>query len=132
MQIDVLTYDNGPQDMDYYSRYMQAINLLIADKDRLNEYDAISIACFYDPGLRELREILDIPVVGIANASYILAQNYGHSFSVVISRQKNVPKMKDNAILYGMADKINSWESLNMTVEELKKYPEQAKERAEK
>lgn len=132
LEIDVLTYDDGPPDMEYYSRYLHAINLMIKDKDRLNQYNAISIACFYDPGLRELREVLDIPVVGIANASYILAQNYGHSFSVIVSRKKNIPKMMDNASLYGMDKKIRSWKSLDMSVQELKQSPHLAKEKAEK
>lgn len=118
-KLDIITYSNGPKDLEYYYYEHLAIDLMLKDQERLNSYDAISIACFYDPGIRELREILDIPVIGIAQASVILAQIYGHRSSIIVSREKNLPKMKDNMLLYGFENKISVWQSLNMTVQEL-------------
>lgn len=128
---DVIFYEDGPTDLEYYGDDIKAINLMLKDKERLKEYDALSIACFYDPGIRELKEALNIPVIGIAQASYMLAQTYGHSFSIIVGRQKNIPKMKDNTLLYGLRDKVASWKSLDMTVEELRIYPEKAAEIAD-
>lgn len=124
--VDIITYSEGPSDLEYYQDDIKAIQLMLNDVERLKEYDALSIACFYDPGIRELKEALEIPVVGIAQASYMLAQIYGFSFSVIVGRQKNIPKMKDNSMLYGVHHKIASWKSLEMTVEELRNYPEKA------
>lgn len=46
-------------------------------------FDAAITACFYDPILRELRTAVDIPVVGIAEASMHLAAQIGGRFGVV-------------------------------------------------
>lgn len=118
-KLDVITYEDGPNDLEYYAYGHLATDLMLKDRERLNSYDAISIACFYDPGVRILREVLDIPVIGIAQASVLLAQIYGHKFSIIVSREKNLPKMQDNMNLYGLKDKVSSWKSLDMSVQEL-------------
>ncbi|MFD1385971.1 aspartate/glutamate racemase family protein [Oceanobacillus oncorhynchi subsp. oncorhynchi] len=120
-QLDIITYEKGPKDLEYYVDDHRAISLMMEDSARLNSYDAISVACFYDPGIRELRELLDIPVIGISQASVLLAQTYGYQSGIIISRNKNLPKMKDNMELYGFTKKISCWKSLNMTVQELQK-----------
>lgn len=117
-EIDIITYDNGPDDLEYFYYDHWATNLMIKDKNKLNSYDAISIACFYDPGVRVLRELLDIPVIGISQASVLFAQLYGHKYGILIGRDKSLSKMQDNMKLYGMEDRIN-WKSLDMTVKEL-------------
>ncbi|MBM7714998.1 allantoin racemase [Bacillus thermophilus] len=118
-QLDIITYQEGPKDLEYYTYEHLAIDLMIKDKERLNSYDAISIACFYDPGVRELRELLNIPVIGISQASILLAQVYGHNSAIIVSRDKNLPKMKDNMFLYGFNDHISVWQSLDLTVQQL-------------
>lgn len=40
-------------------------------------YDAVTVACSFDPGIEEAREILQIPVVGILEASFAMAQMLG-------------------------------------------------------
>jgi len=46
-------------------------------------HDAVIVACFSDPGLAALREVLDIPVVGIGESAYLTASMLGARFSVV-------------------------------------------------
>ena len=45
-------------------------------------HDAVLIACFGDPGLLALRELCDVPVVGLAQASFVAAAKRG-PFAVV-------------------------------------------------
>lgn len=124
--VDVIDYKNGPIDLEYYHADAQAVHLMLEDIDRLSSYDAISIACFYDPGLRELRELLEIPVVGIGMASMNLASLLGYKFSVIVGRKKWIPKMMDNSIIYGYHTRIASWRSIDVTVEQMKENPELA------
>jgi allantoin racemase len=74
------------------------------------------IGCFYDGGLRELREALDMPVVGMAEASMFVAATLGHRFSVIVGRRKWIPKMRDNAILAGLDRRVASFRSVEMTI----------------
>jgi allantoin racemase len=119
--IDVIDFTDGPEDLEYYDDDLKAVSLMMNIKDQLDGYDAVSIACFYDPGLRELREALNIPVVGIAQASMSLANLLGHKFSVIVGRNKHIPKMEDNSLIYGFSSKIASWRSVELTVEQFKK-----------
>lgn len=46
-------------------------------------YDAVAIGCFLDPVLDELKEALDIPVVGMAETALHLACTLGRRFAVL-------------------------------------------------
>lgn len=50
--------------------------------DHFDGHDAVLIACFGDPGLLALREIAPVPVLGLAQASFMAAAALG-SFAVV-------------------------------------------------
>lgn len=53
--------------------------------------DAYVIACFGDPGLEQVRELVDAPVLGIAQAAMHAAALAAGSFSVVTSMSATVP-----------------------------------------
>lgn len=128
-KIDVIDYEEGPEDLEYYEDDTLATMLMLKDKKRLDTYDGINIACFYDPGLRELREVLSVPVMGIGLASMTMASLLGHRFSIIVGRKKWIPKMSDNSILYGFAEKIASWRSVGLSVKQLKEEEELSWER---
>lgn len=124
--IDILDFDNGPTDLEYYYSEHIAIKLMMEKIPKIQkDYDAITIGCFYDPGLRELREILEIPVLGIGETSMAIASLLGHRFSIIVGRKKWIPKMSDNALIYGYNRKIASWVSIDMTVENFHNKPKE-------
>jgi len=82
------------------------------------------IGCFYDGGLRELREALRMPVVGMAEASLLLAASLGHRFSIVVGRRKWIPKMSDNVLLYGLERRLASFRSVEMGIPDVLADPE--------
>lgn len=85
-----------------------------------NGSDAIVIGCFYDPGLREVRELVKIPVVGVCEASLQVASSLSAGkFSILVGRRKWIPKMADNAQIYGFESRIASWRILDLTVPEM-------------
>lgn len=80
-------------------------------------YDGMVIGCFYDPGLRECRELVRMPVTGVCEASLHVASTLCvGKFSVLVGLQKWVPKMAATAADYGFASKIASWRILDLTV----------------
>jgi len=80
-------------------------------------FDAAVIGCFYDPGLRESRELVEMPVVGVCEASLSLASMLSAGkFSVLVGRRKWIPKMMSTAKSYGLDSRIASWRVLGLTV----------------
>lgn len=82
------------------------------------------IGCFYDGGLRELREALTMPVVGMAEASLLLAITMGHKFSIIVGRRKWIPKMSDNVVLQGLERRLASFRSVEMGIPDVLADPD--------
>lgn len=62
--------------------------------------DAYVIACFGDPGLDEVRAVVEAPVLGIAQAAMHAAALTAGSFSVVTSMTATVPRAWELAKAY--------------------------------
>lgn len=61
-----------------------------------SDVDAAIIACFDDTGLSEARAAAPFPVVGIGEASYILAGLLAERFSVVTTLAVSIPVLEGN------------------------------------
>ena len=91
-------------DLNWYP-YLEMMNdLEIVDqiiKAEKNGYDAVIIGCYCDPGLREARGVVNLPVIGLSEASMAFAQMVGGRFAVVTVWEAYVPIMEKNLRLYG-------------------------------
>jgi allantoin racemase len=130
VEAKVVHVSKGPIHVEYH--YYEHLNLhetlkwiWWADK---NKFDAAVIGCFYDPGLREARELVSMPVIGPAEACMHVAATLGHKFSIIIGRRKWIPKMESNAYQYGVEKKLASFRTINFTVPRMVKEPEKLKE----
>ena len=56
-------------------------------------FDGVCISCFFDPALSEARQLLKIPVTGIAEASMYLASLMGPKFAVITKEKDFIPPM---------------------------------------
>ena len=65
--------------------------------------EAIVIACFDDTGLAEARAAAGCPVLGIGQASYVMAQLLGLRFSVITSLPISIPVIEENIRTSGFA-----------------------------
>jgi len=70
--------------------------LSLLPEARLLGADAIVIACFDDTGLAEARAVAGCPVLGIGQASYVMAQMLGLRFSVITSLPVSIPVIEEN------------------------------------
>ena len=93
-------------------------------------YDAVVIHCFLDPGVREAKGVLNIPVVGPAESSLLTACAYGQKFGVVtISEPLGVKQMELMIREYGLQDRaiLKPVRPISMPWPEwLRKGPEEA------
>ena len=118
--------EHGPPHLEYHLYEHDALSpmLELMREAEADECGAGVIGCFYDGGLRELREALRMPVVGMAEASLLLAASLGHRFSIVVGRRKWIPKMSDNVLLYGLERKLASFRSVEMGIPDVLADPE--------
>ncbi len=66
----------------------------LAVKAQEDGCDAVCLYCFSDPGIDACRELLDIPVVGGAQSSVLLASQIANSFSVLTTSARRVSQKK--------------------------------------
>lgn len=75
----------------------------LVEQDQLSGgSDAYVVACFGDPGLDAARELVDVPVVGIAEAAMHVAAISGRSFAVVTTLTRTLGRARDLVTRYGM------------------------------
>jgi allantoin racemase len=87
-------------------------------------YDAMVIGCFYDPALKEAREVSgDMVVVGPCLAATQIALTLANRFSVIVVREKCAEQMRERIREYGAGHALASMRSLDLGVEQLQTDP---------
>lgn len=69
-------------------------------------YDAFALACFYDPALRSIRSLVDIPCVGLSETSMLVACSLGHRFGLVSLEESQRAQHEELARGYGLRDRL--------------------------
>lgn len=64
--------------------------------------DAYVLACFGDPGLDAARELVEVPVIGIAEAAMHVAAIAGRRFAIVTTLGRTLGRARDLVARYGM------------------------------
>lgn len=68
-------------------------------------FDGALIACFHDPMLWDVRQAVNIPVVGFGESSLVLATMMGRKFGVVTISPYSVHDTEENIVKYGLMDR---------------------------
>jgi allantoin racemase len=83
-----------------------AHGILAALAEHADKADAAVIACFGEPGLGAARELLQIPVVGMAEAAMLTACMLGARFAIVTGGARWAPMLEELARLYGLEERL--------------------------
>ncbi len=75
--------------------------------------DGAVIAAFGDPGLGGARELLDIPVVGIAEAAMLTACMLGERFSIISVSLRLIPSLRNTVHQNGLSSRLASIRTLS-------------------
>jgi len=123
-ELHTVSLSRGPSHLEYH--YYEA--LVLADtlhevrRAEVEGDDAAVIGCFYDPGLREAREITErLVVTAPAEAAMHIAATLGHTFSIIVGRKKWIPKMHENVVKYGFEKHLASFKSVDLGVYDFQK-----------
>jgi allantoin racemase len=71
-------------------------------------YDALVIAAFGDPGLAGIREVVDVPVVGLTEAALMSACMLGGRFSIVAISHRISAWYRECVQSHGLAERLAS------------------------
>lgn len=91
--LDVGQLDAAPKGIATY-RDIHAVEALLAERftTGVDSHAAIVIACFADPGVSLLRELLDVPVLGMAASGTFHALSLGRPLGVVSAGRSVLPR----------------------------------------
>lgn len=111
---------NGTRNIDSaYGDYMSAPHMIEAVRRRVaaEPPDAVVLAGFGNVGIFALKEILEVPVVSISEASMAMACLLGHRFTTLTMLEQFIPYQEDLVRLYGFEAKCASVRAINVNVE---------------
>ena len=77
-------------------------------------YDAVVLGNIFDPGLHELRELLNIPVLGLCESSVQVACLMGASFSLINVNPKFTHRIVESIKLQGFASRLVSVDQMKV------------------
>jgi allantoin racemase len=97
-----------------------ALEALMQDKGRK---DAVLLACFGDPGLAALKEIAQVPVVGMAEASILQACAVGRRFSIVTGGHAWKAMLEEFVAAQGLSARLASVRTVAPTGADIARKP---------
>ncbi|HET7386196.1 MAG TPA: aspartate/glutamate racemase family protein [Arthrobacter sp.] len=107
----------GPRSIEGHAEEaLAAAATLEAVAESRSDYDGFVVACYGDPGLYAARELVDAPVMGIAESSMLMACTLAHKFSVVTVIPRIVPMLQDLVRRYGLESRCASVRSSGLAV----------------
>ena len=122
--IEIDNLPDGPPSIEsaYDETFAAGPTVLAAEEAEKVGFDGVIIYCGSDPGLRAAKESLAIPVVGIGEASLVLASFLGESVGVITAahnsflsaRQRH---LRDHLRLYRLESKCVSIRSVDIPPE---------------
>jgi len=120
-EISIVHLDRGPASIECELDEAICVPDFInkAKQAEAEGYDAIISNCFGDPAVRATREVVNIPVVGAAEASMHFAASLGQHFAVVTILPNIVPMVENLAMQYGLDKKLVSIRYVNIPVLQL-------------
>lgn len=95
----------------------RAVLEILAEREA--EFDGAVIAAFGDPGLGAAREMMAIPVVGLTEASLLLACPLGRTFSVVSFSSRLEAWYRECIAWHGLTGRLASIRMLDATVKDV-------------
>ncbi|MFF1383721.1 aspartate/glutamate racemase family protein [Arthrobacter sp. NPDC058288] len=84
-----------------------------ADRIDAAPIDGVVVAAFGDPGMPALKELTDVPVIGITEAALCAAALQGHRFSIIAISDRIRPWYLDCVERFGLGGRLASIRSIN-------------------
>ena len=114
--VDFWTNPSGPLSIETAEDEQAAVPGLKANLALAKGYDAITLGCFGDPGLFELRDLTTLPVLGPGIAAMHAASLVSSKFSILAPVTSSIPSTAKQVQDYGFSGKGVSVRALDIPV----------------
>lgn len=122
MVVEVVNIKVGPSSIEtFYDEAFALPGILKTVDEYKTKCDAIVINCFADPAVNAARELTDVPVVGPAEASMMIALMLGHNFGVISTFKNSGPWIELQARNIGIEQRLAGAIGIDIPVLELEK-----------
>jgi allantoin racemase len=129
METTLVSLPKGPPSVETSKALSTVTPLVIDTAEKMKEdFDAIAVNCFLDPGVDELRRVLGKPVVGPCEASLALASLLGSRIGVVTVHGRALPMIRNRVKMLDHHGKVKSVVGMRMGVLDLYKNAERTRE----
>lgn len=113
--IHAYTAETGPAIISSRSENAIALGeMLRLAATHQNGHDVLVLGVSIDTGLMALREMLDIPVVGMAEAALVTASMLGGKIGCLTLGASMVPVYEELTASYGFAQRVSKWRAIEM------------------
>ena len=120
IEIEVVNIKAGPSSIEtFYDEAFALPEILKTIDEYKSKCDAIVINCFADPAVNAARELSDVPVVGPAEASMMIALMLGHKFGVISTFRNSGPWIELQARNMGIEQRLAGAIGVDIPVLEL-------------
>lgn len=127
-EIDCISPSAGPRSIEGSTdEVLAAYHTVDAVAQTKGQYDGYVIACYGDPALSACREVADVPVVGIAEATFHMASLVAYKWSIVSVLPRIKPLLEELVHRNGMELKCASIRCTPLTVLEIEEDMDRAK-----
>lgn len=107
IEVHGITKIGGLADQYRYLEYLETGEVMENVQTAIKRgFDAFLIGNIADPGIRECREIANIPVLGLCETSLHVACMMGANFSLVTINEKFTPRIVENVTRYGLESRL--------------------------
>lgn len=107
IEVHGITDVGGIGDQYRYLEFLETGEVLVnVAKAMERGFDAFLIGNIADPGIREAREIANIPILGLCESALHVACMMGANFSLVTINEKFTPRIVENVARYGLKDRL--------------------------
>jgi allantoin racemase len=89
--------------------------------------DAVLLACFGDPGLAALKELSPVPVIGMAEASCLVACTLARRFSIVTGGERWPEMLEEFLAAQGLSSRLASIRAVAPTGDMIARDPDRAR-----
>lgn len=129
-QVEVGQIAHGPESLESFHDEALAVPYVIEAVREANRqgYDAIVLAAFCDPGIEALKEISEIPVFGLQEASFSAALLLGNKFGILTEKKHKEAVKMQQVRKHGLDLRFAGVRALGMGVVEIAAEPERVKQ----
>jgi len=129
-EVDVICPEKGPSTIDssYDEAFAVPPTLELVKRANEQQYDAILLGCFCDAGVEAAREISEIPVIAMEEATLAVAITLGNKFGILTEKRPRIAMKELHIRRAGLLDRLASIRALGLSTADLDARPEETKQ----